>query len=135
MTKQEIKILKASLSIGEVIGRYVKLTRTGRLLTGLCPFHGDRHPSLSVNPEKGTFICYACGEKGDVFGFVQKIEGISFTETVKQLTVDSGQLTVKEKDSNGRSKNVCSDKNTPSQVNTDAKQLSLINCQLICQLF
>ena len=134
MTKQEIKILKASLSIGEVIGRYVKLTRTGRLLTGLCPFHGDRHPSLSVNPEKGTFICYACGEKGDVFGFVQKIEGISFTETVKQLTVDSGQLTVKEKDSNGRSKNVCSDKNTPSQVNTDAKQLSTVTCQLSTDL-
>lgn len=124
MTKQEIKILKASLPIGEVIGRYVKLTRTGRLLTGLCPFHGDRHPSLSVNPEKGTFICYACGEKGDVFGFVQKIEGISFSEMLNKLTVDNGQLTVKEKNSNERSKNVCSDKNTPSQVNTDAKQLS-----------
>lgn len=137
MTKQEIKILKASLSIGEVIGRYVKLTRTGRLLTGLCPFHGDRHPSLSVNPEKGTFICYACGEKGDVFGFVQKIEGLSFSETLKRLTnrlaVDSGQLAVKE-DNNERNKNACSDKNNPSLVNTDAKQLPAVTCQLPADL-
>ena len=134
MTKQEIKALKASLSIEEVIGRYIKLTRTGRCLTGLCPFHGDRHPSLSVNPEKGTFICYACGEKGDAIRFVQKMEGLSFSGTLNKLTVDSGQLTVEEKDSNGRNKNARPDKNTLSQVNTDAKQLSTVTCQLSTDL-
>lgn len=134
MTKQEIKALKASLSIEEVIGRYIKLTRTGRCLTGLCPFHGDRHPSLSVNPEKGTFICYACGEKGDAIRFVQKMEGLSFSETVKllanQLTADNRQVAVKEENSNGRNKNVRSDRDTFSDVNTDAKQPSTAACPL-----
>ena len=78
MTKQEIQELKASLSIREVIGRYTKLNRVGRRWMGLCPFHGDRHPSLSVDEEKGSFVCYACGERGDVFAFVSKIENVGF---------------------------------------------------------
>ena len=107
MTKQEIQELKASLSIREVIGRYVALNRVGRRWMGLCPFHGDRHPSLSVNEEKGSFVCYACGERGDVFAFVSKIENIGFIEAVKKLTgknvnqlttMDDGQLPIKKKE-------------------------------------
>lgn len=107
MTKQEIQELKASLSIREVIGRYVALNRVGHRWMGLCPFHGDRHPSLSVNEEKGSFVCYACGERGDVFAFVSKIENIGFIEAVKKLTgknvnqlttMDDGQLPIKKKE-------------------------------------
>ena len=107
MTKQEIQELKASLSIREVIGRYMTLNRVGRRWMGLCPFHGDRHPSLSVNEEKGSFVCYACGERGDVFAFVSKIENIGFIEAVKKLTgknvnqlttMDDGQLPIKKKE-------------------------------------
>lgn len=95
MTKQEIQELKASLSIREVIGRYMTLNRVGRRWMGLCPFHGDRHPSLSVNEEKGSFVCYACGERGDVFAFVSKVENVGFIEAVKKLTVDNvNRLTV-----------------------------------------
>lgn len=104
MTKQEIQELKASLSIREVIGRYTKLSRVGHRWMGLCPFHGDRHPSLSVNEEKKTFVCYACGEKGDVFAFVGKMENIGFQEAVKKLTIDKGELISKEKDENSNSK-------------------------------
>ena len=94
MTKQEIQELKASLSIREVIGRYTKLNRVGRRWMGLCPFHGDRHPSLSVNEEKGSFVCYACGERGDVFAFVSKIENVALSRrrTNCRLTVDSWLL-------------------------------------------
>ena len=102
MTKQEIQELKASLSIREVIGRYTTLRRVGRRWMGLCPFHGDRHPSLSVNEEKGSFVCYACGERGDVFAFVSKIEKVGFAEAAKrltkELTIENGQLTIEGKD-------------------------------------
>ena len=85
MAKDRIERLKDSLRIEEVVGRYVQLQRVGRLWRGLCPFHGDRHPSLTVNPERQTFVCYACGEKGDVFSFVQKIENCSFTGALDKL--------------------------------------------------
>ena len=95
MTHQEINHIKQSApQIEEVIGRYVQLTRKGKSLLGLCPFHEDHHPSLVVNQEKQYFTCFACGEKGDVIHFLQKIEGLSFKEAVKQLTVDRGQLAV-----------------------------------------
>ncbi len=98
MTKQEIQELKASLSIREVIGRYTALRRVGRRWMGLCPFHGDRHPSLSVDEEKGSFVCYACGERGDVFAFVGKIEKVGFVEAANKLSVDSGRSAVEGKD-------------------------------------
>lgn len=85
MNPEELKKLKASLCIEQVVGGYLKLTRVGRCWKGLCPFHGDRHPSLYVNPRKGSFICYACGAKGDVFSFVEKIEPCSFKEAVEKL--------------------------------------------------
>lgn len=86
MNPEELKKLKASLCIEQVVGGYLKLTRVGRCWKGLCPFHGDRHPSLYVNPRKGSFICYACGAKGDVFSFVEKIEPCSFKEAVEKLS-------------------------------------------------
>lgn len=98
MTKQEIQELKASLSIREVVGRYTKLNRVGRRWMGLCPFHGDRHPSLSVDEEKGSFVCYACGERGDVFAFVSKIENVGFVEAANKLSIDSGRSAIEGKD-------------------------------------
>lgn len=96
MTHQEINNIKQSaLQIEEVIGRYVQLTRKGKSLLGLCPFHEDHHPSLSVNPEKQYFTCFACGEKGDVIHFLQKIEGLSFGEAMKKLKIENGKLKIK----------------------------------------
>lgn len=96
MTHQDINNIKQSApQIEEVIGRYVQLTRKGKSLLGLCPFHEDHHPSLAVNPEKQYFTCFACGEKGDVIHFLQKIEGVSFGEAVKKLKVGNGKLKIK----------------------------------------
>ena len=61
--------LKQRIPIEEVIGQYVPLIRQGHYYTGLCPFHDDHHPSLAVYPERGTFCCFACGERGDVIRF------------------------------------------------------------------
>ena len=96
MTHQEINNIKQSApQIEEVIGRYVQPTRKGKSLLGLCPFHEDHHPSLSVNPEKQYFTCFACGEKGDVIHFLQKIEGLSFGEAMKKLKIENGKLKIK----------------------------------------
>lgn len=96
MTHQEINNIKQSApQIEEVIGRYVQLTRKGKSLLGLCPFHEDHHPSLTVNPEKQYFTCFACGEKGDVIHFLQKIERVSFGEAVKKLKIENGKLKIK----------------------------------------
>lgn len=128
MTHQEINHIKQSApQIEEVIGRYVQLTRKGKSLLGLCPFHEDHHPSLVVNQEKQYFTCFACGEKGDVIHFLQKIEGLSFKEAVKQLTGDRGQLTGDK--GQGGVKTVKKDKKQ-LPVDSDAKQLSTVTCQL-----
>lgn len=76
-------------SITEVVSRYTNLGRHGKQLVGLCPFHGDKTPSLSVNEDKGVFHCFGCGEGGDVFTFVQKIEGIDFKEALAHLGLDN----------------------------------------------
>ena len=69
-----------------VIGDYVKLKKAGRNWTGMCPFHADKKtPSFSVSPEKGLFYCFGCGVGGDVFGFLKRIENLTFIEAAERL--------------------------------------------------
>jgi DNA primase len=74
-------------SITEVIGSRVQLRRAGKEFVGLCPFHADKAPSFSVSEEKGLFHCFGCGESGDVFDFIGKLEGIGFREAKARLGV------------------------------------------------
>ena len=76
-------------SILEIIGRSLHLRRSGKEWTGLCPFHADKNPSLSVNDERGLFHCFACGVGGDVIEFVKRSEKVSFKEALKLLSLDS----------------------------------------------
>jgi hypothetical protein len=76
-------------SILEVIESYVSLRRGGKEFTGLCPFHADKNPSLSVNEDKGLFHCFACGASGDVIRFVELIENITFKEACARLSLDT----------------------------------------------
>ena len=62
-----------------------RLKRAGKEYKGLCPFHTDKHPSFYVNPDKGIYKCFSCGEGGHVIGFVQKIKKIEFKEAVREL--------------------------------------------------
>jgi len=63
----------------------VVLKRAGKDFRGLCPFHKEKTPSFHVSPEKGIFKCYGCGEGGDVFAYVQKVRGLDFPDTVRDL--------------------------------------------------
>ena len=80
-----IEAIKAKADIVEVIGEYVPLNKSGQNYKGLCPFHSDTTPSLTVNSAKGIYKCFACDASGDVFTFLQEYLKISFQETVKML--------------------------------------------------
>lgn len=82
--------IKDKLPIAEVIGGYVKLERAGRSLRARCPFHKERTASFYVSPERGTYYCFGCGEKGDVFSFMQKIDGLEFRDALKVLAERAG---------------------------------------------
>ena len=78
--------LKDNINILDVIGHYVTLKKQGRYYFGSCPFHGpEKTPSFSVSPEKGFYYCFGCHASGDVFGFIEKMEHISFSEAVERL--------------------------------------------------
>ena len=69
-----------------MVGDYVQLRRAGAdSLKGLCPFHDEKSPSFHVRPNHGHFHCFGCGEGGDVYAFVQKIEHVNFVEAVELL--------------------------------------------------
>lgn len=86
----QIQEIKDKLSIQEVVGEYVKLERAGRNLRARCPFHKERTPSFMISPERGSYICFGCGEKGDIFTFVEKIEHVDFKTALQQLATKAG---------------------------------------------
>jgi DNA primase len=83
------EILLKSDMIG-VIGRSTALRRQGKNWVGLCPFHNERTPSFNVNPEKGVWHCHGCKEGGNLVQFLQKIDSLSFPETVRRMGAELG---------------------------------------------
>jgi DNA primase len=86
ISDRDIAAIRERVRIDEVVGDYVQLRRAGAdSLKGLCPFHDEKSPSFHVRPNHGHFHCFGCGEGGDVYAFVQKIEHVSFVEAVEVL--------------------------------------------------
>jgi len=84
--------IRARLPVSSVVGRRVALKKAGREWKGLSPFKAERTPSFFVNDQKGFYKCFASGEHGDIFTFVMKTEGLSFTEAVERLAADAGVI-------------------------------------------
>ncbi|EXX91870.1 DNA primase [Paenibacillus darwinianus] len=82
-------VLKHHDIVGTV-GRYVHLSKSGKYMKGLCPFHSEKTPSFTVTPEKGIFHCYGCGKGGNAIHFTMEIEGYSFPEAVRLMAEDAG---------------------------------------------
>src|SRR5215813_8230384 len=83
--------LKLQADIIRIVSEYVQLKKSGaQNYSGLCPFHKEKTPSFSVHATKQFYYCFGCGEKGDVFKFVQKIENISFPEAVRAVAQKMG---------------------------------------------
>jgi DNA primase len=82
----DITAIRDKIRIEDVVGDYVQLRRAGAdSLKGLCPFHDEKSPSFHVRPNHGHFHCFGCGEGGDVYAFMQKMEHVSFVEAVELL--------------------------------------------------
>ncbi len=92
--------LKLQIDIVDVVGREVKLKKSGSNYMGLCPFHSEKTPSFSVNEEKQFYHCFGCGEHGDVIKFVQNHYKLSFMEAVEKLAGEYG-IKMPERRSNG----------------------------------
>ncbi len=83
--------IRARVSLKELVGRYVELRPAGRgRYKGLCPFHKEKTPSFYVDEEKGLFYCFGCKAGGDVFTFLEKIEGLTFAEALERLADEAG---------------------------------------------
>lgn len=87
---QDTDEIKARLPIEQVVGKYVPLKKAGRVFKGLCPFHNEKTPSFTVNPERGIYKCFGCGEGGDIFDFTMKLEGLRFPEALHLLAEQAG---------------------------------------------
>ena len=97
--KRKIDIVTLFKSFG------ITLTKKGKSYTGLCPFHKDSNPSLSVDNNKGLYNCFGCGESGDHFSLVEKIKGYDFKMSLKYLKefakTGTGRLDAATADANG----------------------------------
>jgi len=86
INEEDLATVRERSRIEDVVSSYVTLRRAGAgSLTGLCPFHEEKTPSFHVNPARGFYHCFGCGEGGDVIAFVQKINNVGFTEAVEFL--------------------------------------------------
>lgn len=86
MIKSEsIQRLIEQTDIVDVVSRYVNLKRSGRNFVGICPFHDDKNPSMSVSPERNMYHCFACKAGGDAINFIQEYEKLNFPEAVEKL--------------------------------------------------
>jgi DNA primase len=90
VTTEVIAEVRNRAKILEVVSELVVLKRSGKEYKGLCPFHNEKSPSFMVNPEKGIFKCFGCGEGGDVFSFTQKTKRIEFIDSVRELAQKYG---------------------------------------------
>ncbi|TES81956.1 MAG: DNA primase [Dehalococcoidia bacterium] len=82
--------VKQKIDIIDIIGQHITLAKSGRTFRGLCPFHGEKHPSFYVYPEQQSWHCFGCNTGGDVFSFIMKKQGIDFSEALRELAQKAG---------------------------------------------
>ncbi len=90
IAEEDIDRVKASVSIVDLVSRFVPLKKTGRNFVGLCPFHAENTPSFNVNPERQIFKCFGCGKAGNVFSFLMEFQKMDFPQAVRSLAEECG---------------------------------------------
>jgi DNA primase len=103
IVREDVETLRRQADIVQVVGDYTTLKRAGKDFKGLCPFHSERTPSFHVAPGDNFFHCFGCGASGDLYDFLQRIEGLDFPESVEALarrvgyTLRYEELTAKDR--------------------------------------
>ena len=90
LSNEELNRIRNSVNIVDVIGSSINLEKKGKNYFGICPFHDDHTPSMSVSDEKQIFTCFVCGASGNVFSFVKDYENITFIEAVNKVANFAG---------------------------------------------
>ncbi|HOT32938.1 MAG TPA: DNA primase [Rhodoglobus sp.] len=89
--RSDIDEVRSRTNLADIVGDYVSLKSAGvGSMKGLCPFHEERSPSFHVRPQVGFYHCFGCGEGGDVFTFLQKMDHVSFSEAVERMAARIG---------------------------------------------
>jgi DNA primase len=86
----DVDEIKSRLNIVDIIGKTVKLKRTGRNFKGLCPFHNEKTPSFIVSPDRQIFHCFGCGKGGTIFDFIMEYHHVDFVEALEDLAAVAG---------------------------------------------
>ncbi len=82
--------IKERINVAELLGEYLRLEKAGSNYKALCPFHNEKTPSFMVNPERNFWYCFGCQKGGDIFTFIQEMEGIEFRESLERLAERAG---------------------------------------------
>lgn len=90
ISERFIQELQERVDIEEVISSHITLRRRGKTLVGLCPFHNEKTPSLTVYPDTNSFYCFGCGAGGDVISFIRRIDNLDYVEAVKTVAQMAG---------------------------------------------
>src|SRR5579871_2300307 len=91
ISKDTISLIRDRTDLVAVLSESVpSLKKRGRRFVGLCPFHKEKTPSFHANPDTGLYHCFGCKESGDVFTFLQRVEGYTFSEAVRALAERAG---------------------------------------------
>lgn len=91
-----VEQIKERLTIKEIVEGYLKLQKAGVNFKALCPFHTEKTPSFFISPARNSYYCFGCGAKGDIFSFVEKMEGVDFKDALRELGERAGVPLVRE---------------------------------------
>ena len=85
-----VEKIKERLSIVDVISSYITVEQSGKNYKARCPFHNEKTPSFFISSDRGSYYCFGCGAKGDIFSFVENFEGLDFLGSLKLLADRAG---------------------------------------------